>query len=43
MEKTIYTAPAVEVLEIATEGVLCASGNTETYEYQRFNWGESQQ
>jgi len=28
MEKTIYTAPATEVLEIATEGVLCASLGT---------------
>lgn len=32
MEKTIYTAPAVEVLEIATEGVLCASGRTTSFE-----------
>lgn len=43
MEKTIYTAPAAEVLEIATEGVLCGSGSTETYSYKKFDWGESQQ
>jgi len=41
MEKTIYTAPATEVLEIATEGVLCASLQTaDTDGTEKWNYGE---
>lgn len=41
MEKTIYTAPAVEVLEIATEGVLCAS-KIEKGAYDVQKWTENE-
>ena len=43
MEKTIYTAPAAEVLEIATEGVLCSSEKAASFDHytkQEFSWVE---
>ena len=41
MEKTIYTAPAAEVLEIATEGVLCYSSGNGTASNQKWSYQDA--
>ncbi len=40
MEKRIYEAPAVEVVEVLTEGVFCVSetGDNESFGYEKFPW-----
>lgn len=36
MEKRLYETPEVEVMELVSEGVLCASGAFE--DYDELNW-----
>lgn len=38
-DKRPYEAPAVEVLEVKTEGIICSSGGTEDYNKNSpLNW-----
>ena len=38
MEKKIYEAPMTEVMEIESEGILCASGGINPYEEDTLDW-----
>lgn len=38
MNKTMYEAPYIEVVEVEAEGVLCESGTFEQWEEQDFGW-----
>lgn len=33
MEKELYEAPVMEVIDVKTEGVICGSGVPTSYEY----------
>lgn len=33
MEKELYEAPVMEVIEVKTEGVICGSGAQQNYEF----------
>lgn len=35
--KQTYEAPAVLVVEVKTEGIICGSGNTNDYQYYPFD------
>lgn len=38
MEKKLYETPEVEVLELVSEGVLCASGGINPYDEKDLDW-----
>ena len=38
MNKTMYEAPYIEVIEVEAEGVLCESGTFEQWKEQDFGW-----
>lgn len=33
-----YETPQVTILDVQSEGILCASGETEDYNYWEFEW-----
>ena len=38
IEKGVYIAPSIMLVEIHTEGVLCASAENEDYNFWEFEW-----
>lgn len=36
--ENIYASPQMEIVELLSEGVLCASGETQDYNYEDFAW-----
>lgn len=38
MEKKIYETPTIDVVEIESEGVLCASGDFNPYTEDTLDW-----
>lgn len=40
MKEQFYEAPAVRLYELTTEGVMCQSGDTESWSLQGLNWDD---
>ena len=38
LREEVYVSPAIAVVEISTEGVLCASGTFEEWEEEKLPW-----
>ena len=38
VERGVYIAPSIKLVEIHTEGVLCASAENEDYIYNELDW-----
>ena len=38
LREEVYVSPAIAVVEISTEGVLCASGIIEEWEEEKLPW-----
>lgn len=34
----VYVSPELQEIQLCAEGVLCASGETEEYDYYEFEW-----